>query len=58
MLRKLIALAITSGLVKKAYDIYKEKNATAGVTDVTARKSRSSTPTARAKSAEDRPSAS
>lgn len=58
MLRKLIVLAVTTGLAKKAYDMYKEKNGASGVTDVTARKSRYSGPVARTMSSEFKPDAS
>ena len=52
MLRKLIVFAVTTGLAKKAYDMYKEKASATGVSDVTARKPRSSSPLARTSSSE------
>lgn len=52
MLRKLIVFAVTTGLAKKAWDIYKEKNGASGVTDVTARKSRYAGPVARTMSSD------
>ena len=58
MLRKLIVLAVTTGLAKKAYDMYKEKNGASGVTDVIARKSRFTAPMARTGSGESKPDAS
>jgi hypothetical protein len=58
MLRKLIVLAVTTGLAKKAYDMYMEKGSASGVTDVTARRPRSSNPPARTTSSESsKPSA-
>lgn len=47
MLRKLIVFAVTTGLAKKAYDMYMEKGRASGVSDVTSRTSRSSSPLAR-----------
>ncbi len=58
MLRKLIVLAVTTGLAKKAYDMYKEKNGTSGVTDVIARKSRYAGPVARTVASDYKPDAS
>lgn len=51
MLRKLILLAISSGLAKKAWDKYHEKNTGPGVTDV---KWRPNTPVPRASSGQDK----
>ncbi|MDB5946560.1 MAG: hypothetical protein JWQ33_1586 [Ramlibacter sp.] len=58
MLRKLIVFAVTTGLAKKAYDMYKEKNSASGVRDVTARTPSSRGPVARAKSDDSKPDAS
>lgn len=60
MLRKLIMLAITTTLAKKAYDKYAPKSGAAApsdaVTDVKPRKTRAAKPSARARG--DKPSAS
>lgn len=65
MIRKLVMLAITSGLAKKAWDAYQQKNAVAAGSSMpsdqaasTKSRSRKRSPAARAASSEGRPDAS
>ncbi|HYF43872.1 MAG TPA: hypothetical protein VEA35_15695 [Ramlibacter sp.] len=58
MLKKLIMFAITSGLAKKAWDRYQQKNAYAASGGTGSRRSATGKPVVKAKADESRPDAS
>jgi hypothetical protein len=58
MLRKLIMLAVTSGLAKKAWDSYKQKNAMAASGGTGSPRGATAKPVVKARATESRPDAS